>query len=57
MKEEMKEEMTDKELECKLEYGLINAEECYHIFHRFPRRFDYLTDWERWVLGQAKANV
>jgi len=50
------EEINGKELECKLEYDLIDAMECYHISHRFPQRFDYLTDWERWVLGQVKID-
>jgi len=47
----MKEEMTDEEMECKLEYDLIDAEECYHISHRFPRQFGYLSDWDIWVLA------
>lgn len=41
----------EKELECKREYDLIDAKEAYHISHRFPRRFDFLSDWERWRLA------
>lgn len=38
----------EKELDCKLEYDLIDTEEAYHISHRFPKRFAYLTDYQRW---------
>ena len=41
--------MNEEELECKLEYDLIDAEEVYRITHRFPKRFDYLTDWEEYI--------
>jgi hypothetical protein len=38
-----------KDIECDLEFQLIDAEELYHISRRFPKRFDYLTGWERYV--------
>jgi hypothetical protein len=55
MDEIIRDRKAEKELECKLEYDLIDTEEAYHISHRFPRRFDFLSDWERWRLASAYA--